>query len=115
MVKAIQELADKISGLAESITTAVLNATTVHTDNLCVGSTCVTETQLKAILTQTGQSPITITDVPAPTSPEASQGTASDTSATSTATTTDSTATTTNDTQATTTSDAATTTESSNQ
>lgn len=57
VVKAIQELSDKISGFADSITTAVLNATTVKTENLCVGETCITESELQELLDESGQDP----------------------------------------------------------
>jgi hypothetical protein len=54
IVKAIQELAAEIRGFAQSITTAVLNATTVNTDRLCIsdsaGTTCITRSQVAAML-----------------------------------------------------------------
>ncbi|MHB1163491.1 MAG: beta strand repeat-containing protein [Minisyncoccota bacterium] len=70
IVEAIKGLASQVSAMAQSITTVVLNATTIHTQNLCIGSTCVTESQLKALLSAqssnsgAGNGKITITDVP---------------------------------------------------
>lgn len=70
IVEAIKELAGQVSGFAQSITTAVLNATTGNftnvnsanvnsavdsTQKLCVGSTCVDEAQLKTMLQNSGQ------------------------------------------------------------
>ena len=83
-VNAIQELAAKVTGFAESFTSKNIKAT----DELCVGSTCVTESQLKTLLQNNGQSVITITDVPPPL----------DIASTSVATTTDMIASTTPDT-----------------
>lgn len=59
MVKAFQALATEVNGFAQSITTAVLNATTINsqqdnTQKLCLsdssGSTCYTRSQLNALL-----------------------------------------------------------------
>jgi hypothetical protein len=57
LVKAIQQLSAKldalataVAGFAEEITTKVLTAGRVKTQELCVGSTCLTEPQLQALL-----------------------------------------------------------------
>lgn len=60
IVESIQALASEIKGFGQSITTVVLNATTgnftrVNTQDLCIGDTCVTEAQLKAMLQASGQ------------------------------------------------------------
>jgi hypothetical protein len=131
MVRAIQALAGQVSSLAATVAgfaQSFVSQNITATQHLCVkksdgSNVCITGDELNTLLNQSGQSAIIITDVPAPTSPQASQGTASDTPATSTpstgsgqaATTTDSTVTTANDTQATTTTDTATTTDASNQ
>jgi hypothetical protein len=64
LVKAIQELSAKLDALAtavanfaQSFTTQVLTAATGHFSNeLCVGSTCVTPTQFQAMVAAAGQS-----------------------------------------------------------
>ncbi|MDR3547797.1 MAG: tail fiber domain-containing protein [Candidatus Pacebacteria bacterium] len=81
IVESIKELGGEVQGLAVSITTDLINAHTVKTQTLCVGSTCVTESQLKAILQATGQS-----GSPAPSAPDTST-----TTSTSDSTTTDAT------------------------
>ena len=60
MVESIKELARQVQSFAQSVTTVVVNATTgnfshVKTEELCVGSNCVTEEQLKTLLRQTQQ------------------------------------------------------------
>jgi hypothetical protein len=75
LVVAVQYLSSEISGFAQSITTAVLNATTVNTHQLCLsdesGTTCFTRSQLNSLLQQAQSgvsygavSPIIITNVP---------------------------------------------------
>ena len=86
IVSAIQALSTEIAsiestmaGLAQSITTQVLTAATGHFSNeLCVGSTCVTPAQFQAMVTAAGQ-----TGTAPSTSGQGSSG-ASGTSATST-------------------------------
>jgi hypothetical protein len=63
IVAAIQELdreitslASTVAGFAQSITTDVLNATTVNAHQLCLDGTCVTATQLAALLAAANQS-----------------------------------------------------------
>jgi hypothetical protein len=60
IVKAIQDM-------AQSFTTILLNATTVKTQNLCVGNTCLTELELKDLLEHSGQTVIT-NNTPTPSS-----------------------------------------------
>ncbi len=66
LVKAVQELASVVTGFAQSFTSQQITAS----QQLCVGSTCITESQLKAILQANGQqadapqASITITNVP---------------------------------------------------
>lgn len=65
IVGSIQALASEVSGFADAFTTKELTFTratgdeidtqTARTQTLCVGSTCVTESQLKAMLAATGQ------------------------------------------------------------
>ncbi len=55
IVRSIQALASEVGGFAQSITTAVLNATTVNTQKLCVGTTCIDQAQLASILANQGQ------------------------------------------------------------
>ncbi|MHB8710493.1 MAG: tail fiber domain-containing protein [Minisyncoccota bacterium] len=55
IVEVVKELAGEVSGFAKSITTAVLNATTVNTSNLCVkksdgSNVCITGDQLDSLL-----------------------------------------------------------------
>ena len=55
--KEVTSLAATVAGFAESISTNVLNAATGHFSNqLCVGSTCVTPTQFQAMVSAAGQS-----------------------------------------------------------
>ncbi|MHB8710050.1 MAG: tail fiber domain-containing protein [Minisyncoccota bacterium] len=74
LVEAVKGLASEIGNLAKSVTTAVVNATTVNTKNLCLtdstGSTCYTRSELNSLLNRAGQqsvsqvtSPIVITNV----------------------------------------------------
>jgi hypothetical protein len=81
-IEAIKELAIEVQGFSQAITTNVLNATTVKTQDLCIGSTCVTEDQLKVLLQQSGQSSAVIqTPTPTPPSDDTSSTTSdSDTS-----------------------------------
>jgi len=51
LVNAVKELAAKIDALATSLTTKE-----VHTDKLCVGATCVTETELQTLIAAHGAS-----------------------------------------------------------
>ncbi|MFZ1074750.1 MAG: tail fiber domain-containing protein, partial [Minisyncoccia bacterium] len=60
LVKAVQALATQVNAFSQSITTAVLNATTVNsqqenTQKLCVDGTCVTGSQLQQLLQNAGQ------------------------------------------------------------
>ena len=73
VVKAIQELAQKVNGFAVRITTGILDAGAVNTDNLntdtlCVGSVCVTEAEFGALLDKQGQQ--SATPPPSPEPPE---------------------------------------------
>lgn len=68
LIEAVKELAGKVSALASTVAGFGQKFTT---NELCVGSTCVDETQLKTLLQNSGQQ-----SAPPPTSPEASQGTA---------------------------------------
>ena len=84
IIEAIKELAAKVSGFAQSVTTNVLTAATGNFNNLCVkkadgSNVCITGDQLSNLLNQSGQqgSSITISD------------TSSQSGALSTATTTD--------------------------
>lgn len=75
LVGAVQHLANEVANLADSLTTKELTFTRasgdeidvhhVHTDDLCVGSTCVTEDQLKALLASANQSGSASTPPPA--------------------------------------------------
>jgi hypothetical protein len=54
----ITSLETTIAGFAQSITTHILTADDITANNeLCIGKTCVTETQLQALLASTNQSP----------------------------------------------------------
>ena len=48
LLKAVQELSKKVAGMFDG--TAEINAKKVKSQELCVGDTCVTEQQLKALL-----------------------------------------------------------------
>jgi len=97
IVVVIQKLAREMSGFAQSITTVVLNATTLNsqqdnTQRLCVGDTCITGPQLQELLQNSAQqggapqtSPIIITDTPSPTGDVTITATGTDPSATTTA------------------------------
>jgi hypothetical protein len=90
MVESIKELGTRMQELAQSFTTMVVNATTgnfehVNTKELCVGSTCVSETQLKIFLQQTEQNP-TSQSTPASEIAVASTTVSLDTSSTTTET-----------------------------
>jgi hypothetical protein len=90
MVESIKELARQVQSFAQSVTTVVVNATTgnfehVNTKELCVGSTCVSETQLKIFLQQTEQNP-TSQSTPASETAVASTTVSLDTSSTTTET-----------------------------
>ena len=68
-INAIQELAQKVNGFAESITTKFistesldtnqLNSNQVETNALCIGQTCITEAELIKLLEKTKQSSVT--------------------------------------------------------
>ena len=80
IIAAIQELDREITtlestvaGFAQSITTDVLSATTVNAHQLCLDGTCVTATQLQALLAAANQS------ASAPASPSPSPSDATDT------------------------------------
>ncbi len=74
MIGSIKALAGEINAMAQSITTTLLDATTVKTKNLCVGDTCITEAQLKTILEETGQtaSPASASNISSTTPADAS-------------------------------------------
>lgn len=62
LASAVDALADKISGFADHFATNELTFTRatgpeVNTQKLCIGATCVNETQLQALLALTGQAP----------------------------------------------------------
>jgi hypothetical protein len=54
-IQAIQELSQKVSGFAESITTGVLNATDINGTKLCLDGTCITKTELQRLLDESNQ------------------------------------------------------------
>jgi hypothetical protein len=101
-----------IQGFAQSITTVVLNATTVKTQELCVDGTCITGNQLRQILEQSDQQsvPATISVTPSvvqsittpsdtsSTTGEATEATSTENTSTTTTITTVDTDTTTNET-----------------
>lgn len=60
IVKAIQELMEKVSGFA-----TLFKSERVETDTLCVGETCITENQLIELLDESGQE-----STPTPSTPE---------------------------------------------
>lgn len=64
VVGALHELSAKVAGFTESITTALLDATTVRTKTLCVGDTCVTQSQFKAMLEAAAQSSVQTQSIP---------------------------------------------------
>ncbi|MHB8660683.1 MAG: tail fiber domain-containing protein, partial [Minisyncoccota bacterium] len=72
LVEAVKGLAGEISSLAGTVTGFAQSFTSQNitaTQKLCIGSTCVTESQLKTLLensTSQSGSTITITDVPTP-------------------------------------------------
>jgi hypothetical protein len=92
-IEAIKELAAQVKGFAQSITTAVLNATTgnftnINGSKLCLDGTCVTGPQLQQLLQNSGQqggsapsNPIIITDGASTTSDAATIATSTDASA----------------------------------
>ncbi|HEX5863664.1 MAG TPA: immunoglobulin-like domain-containing protein [Casimicrobiaceae bacterium] len=62
VIKAIQELAQKVYGLADTVAgfaerfvTKELVATNLYGQKLCLGTTCITESQLQAMLAAAGQ------------------------------------------------------------
>lgn len=67
IVKALKELVGQVGTLASAISSYAESFTSkdiTATNQLCVGSTCVTEEKLKQLLDHNGVSPIIITDVP---------------------------------------------------
>lgn len=58
-----------IKELSESITTVVLNAKDINGEKLCLGSTCVTESELKNLLNKSNQQPVQQTQPVSPESP----------------------------------------------
>ena len=50
LVVAVQHTSRELGALAQSMTTAVLNATLINTEKLCIGSTCISETQLQRLI-----------------------------------------------------------------
>ena len=95
IVKALQELIATVAGFADRITTQTLVADNgtfqkASTKELCVGSTCVTETEFKALLDKQGVSPAPgapiVSTPPAPTAPTTSSSSDAGTSTASTTT-----------------------------
>jgi hypothetical protein len=93
LVEAVKELASEVTGFAQSVTTAVLNATTVNTNTLCIKkadgtNVCITGDQLGSLLNQGGVSPevpmVPVTDVASSTSSDASTTDTDSSTATST-------------------------------
>lgn len=66
IVRAIQEIYDMLAGFAHSITSENLNAT----ERLCVGQTCITESELIEILDESGQDPTPTPPAPEPEAPD---------------------------------------------
>ena len=66
-------LADTVAGFAEKFTTKELVATNLYGQKLCLGQTCISESQLAAILAATGQSPAASSGTPS--APAASSST----------------------------------------
>lgn len=70
LVKAVQEIAVKVGAITNSAGEIVFNVvrstlgvfSKVETDTLCVGKTCVTETELQALLLRNGVNPIIYTN-----------------------------------------------------
>ena len=83
IVEAIKELGTEVQNFAQSFTTQRIN-----TQTLCIGSTCVTETQLKGMLLQGGQSPAVV--ITSSTTAPSVTATTTDTYGISSATTSDS-------------------------
>ncbi len=70
-ISAIQELAGKVSGFAESITTKFMKAEQIQTNTLCLDDLCITKSQLQDILNnQTNNPP---QQSPTPSIPEISE------------------------------------------
>lgn len=57
LVKAVQELAETVAGFAQSLTTAVLNATDVNAKRLCLDDVCITKDELRGLLDNDQQTP----------------------------------------------------------
>ena len=101
IIVAIQQLTAEVNGFAQSITTNILTAVTgnfthVKTQDLCIGSTCITESQLQQLLQQNGQqtnSPPAADDSVSPPAPSDASSSPQDTVTTDT--TSDTTSTTT--------------------
>jgi hypothetical protein len=66
VVKAVQEILAKIASFAERLTTQMLTAEVGNFQKLCVGSTCVTEAELRALLDREN---VTTSPPPSPDSP----------------------------------------------
>jgi hypothetical protein len=95
LVNAVQALAIEINGFAQSITTNVLTAVTgdFQTGNfsqqLCIGSTCINQSQLQQLLQESGQSESSVTNDSNPNAFDSftsSTSTASDTDASNSST-----------------------------
>lgn len=74
-VKALQQLIGQVTELANRLVTKELVATNVEAEivtahqKLCVGSTCVTEDQLRSLLNQAGQQPASVPQSSQPSPP----------------------------------------------
>jgi hypothetical protein len=56
LVNAVKELAGRVEGMADHITSRFVEADKIKTNQICVGNTCVTEEQLQVLLLNSGQS-----------------------------------------------------------
>jgi hypothetical protein len=90
---AVLDLKDKVAGFAEKLVTKELVATNGDFDNihikneLCIGATCLTETQVQALLNQTGQqAAVAATQVQSTAAPESTSTPETETASTTPAT-----------------------------
>ena len=74
----ISDLADTVAGFAEKFTTKELVATNLYGQKLCLGQTCITETQLAALLSQSAAAGLA-NPSPTPTDPASTQPPLADT------------------------------------
>jgi 23S rRNA-/tRNA-specific pseudouridylate synthase len=89
----VLDLKDKVAGFAEKLVTKELVATNGDFDNihikneLCIGATCLTETQVQALLNQTGQqAAVAATQVQSTAAPESTSTPETETASTTPAT-----------------------------